>query len=163
MSDFKQSLEHRLAIGNGLRKAYQEGRHKTTHTLETKKKISLSKVGKIGYWARKRRPEITGENHYNWKGGSKHLERVMFKTQMQRAVFERDDYTCQLCGVRGAALQVDHIRSWAEYVDLRFNINNCRTLCQKCHYKITFGKPMLREISTWGHNLHNLKEVISNF
>jgi 5-methylcytosine-specific restriction endonuclease McrA len=72
---------------------------------------------------------------------------------MQKQVFERDNYTCQLCGVRGVDLQVDHIQSWAEYVELRFSMDNCRTLCSKCHYKITFGRPMPETILGWGHNI----------
>ena len=36
---------------------------------------------------------------------------------------------------------------------VRFDINNCRTLCAKCHYQITFGKLMPKSIQGWGHNL----------
>ena len=49
-------------------------------------------------------------------------------------------------------MQVDHIQTWAEYTELRFNMNNCRTLCIECHYKITFGKPMPKNVKTWGKN-----------
>ncbi len=79
---------------------------------------------------------------------------------MQKAVFERDDYTCQMCGIRGVALQVDHIQSWAEYIELRFSMDNCCTLCMACYYKITFNKPMPKEIKSWGHNVkHITKEI----
>jgi hypothetical protein len=54
---------------------------------------------------------------------------------------------------RGVNLHVDHIQPWAEYVEGRFDMNNCRTLCVKCHYKITFGKEMPETIISWGHNL----------
>jgi 5-methylcytosine-specific restriction endonuclease McrA len=57
---------------------------------------------------------------------------------------------------KGCALQVDHIQPWAEYVELRFDINNCRTLCMACHYKITFGKDMPKGVTTWGHNLSQI-------
>lgn len=60
-----------------------------------------------------------------------------------------------MCGQRGVALQVDHIQPWAEYVELRFDINNCRTLCQGCHYQITFGKPIPSNVRAWGHNFIN--------
>lgn len=98
----------------------------------------------------------TGEKHWNWKGGITpidHAERVKFKREIQKKVFERDDYTCQICGIRGKDMTVDHIQSWAEYVELRFNIENCRTLCAKCHYQITFGKPMPPEVKAWGHHM----------
>lgn len=91
-----------------------------------------------------------------WQGGkcsNDYLERRRFRREVQKAVFERDDYTCQLCGVRGKNIQVDHIQPWAEYIEQRFSMDNCRTLCAQCHYKITFGKPMSENIRAWGHNL----------
>ena len=98
---------------------------------------------KFPYKARPtRKGKFAGENHWNWKGGvtSKNkLERSRFGQMIQKQVFERDDYTCQMCEQRGGKLQVDHIQSWKDYVELRFSIDNCRTLCQGCHYKITFG------------------------
>src|SRR3990167_3958521 len=97
-----------------------------------------------------------GENNPFWRGGlrsSDYIERRKFSKQIRKVVLERDDYTCQLCGERGGDLQVDHIQSWSEYVELRFNIDNCRTLCSNCHYKITFGKPMPPTVRAWGHNI----------
>jgi hypothetical protein len=111
---------------------------------EHKKNLSLAKMGKY-----------RGKDSPHWKGGissQDYLERRRFRNQIQKAVFERDNYTCQLCGVRGIDLQVDHIQSWAEYIELRFSISNCRTLCAKCHYQITFGKPMPAHIKAFGHN-----------
>ena len=73
------------------------------------------------------------KGHPNYfKGSGKtsidRLERQKFRNEIQRQVFERDSYTCQLCG-SGGNLQVDHIQSWKDYVELMFDINNCRTLC----------------------------------
>lgn len=96
-----------------------------------------------------------GEKSHLWKGGitpENRQERMKFRLTMQKLVFERDNYTCVLCGSQ-KDLQVDHIQPWAEYVDQRFNINNCQTLCAKCHYEITFGKPMPENVKAWGHNL----------
>jgi len=35
----------------------------------------------------------------------------------------------------------------------RFDLNNCRTLCMACHYKITFGTELPKDVPNWGHNL----------
>ena len=103
----------------------------------------------------KRCPQLQGENSSAWKGGitsKNRLDRVRFRHTIQKSVFERDNYTCQMCGERGGKLQVDHIQSWADYVELRFSMDNCRTLCMDCHYFITFGKKKPEGI-VWGHNM----------
>jgi len=112
------------------------GKH---HTLETREKMSLAKT---------KEEKFTG-----FKNSQNYLQRRVFKKQIQKQVFERDNYTCQLCMERGGDLQVDHIQSWSEYVELRFSLDNCRTLCAACHYQITFGRPMPSNVKGWGHNL----------
>ena len=106
----------------------------------------------------------SGSKHPRWKGGvtpEDVIERKRFQKKMQKAIFERDNYTCQLCGEKGD-LQVDHIQSWKDFIELRFDINNCRTLCSSCHYLITYGRKMPSRLRGWGHNLFmssNLKGV----
>lgn len=64
------------------------------------------------------------------------------------AVFERDGYRCTNCGDsnyegRGetCVLQADHIKPFALFPELRFNIKNGRTLCVPCHKNTgTFGR-----------------------
>lgn len=101
------------------------------------------------------RPHMAGENNHNWKGGitsKDKLTRVKFRKTMQLLVFQRDDFTCQICYKEGEYLQVDHIKKWSDYPELRFDMDNCRTLCMPCHYYITF-KRKLPEGVIWGHNL----------
>jgi hypothetical protein len=103
---------------------------------------------------------VKGYKHPNWKGGitpKDKFERAKFRRIIQKDVLRRDDYTCQMCGQRGGELQVDHIQSWKEYVELRFNINNCRTLCKSCHYKITFDKLIPDKNIHWGNNLKKVR------
>ena len=90
--------------------------------------------------------KIQGENHHNWKGGiTDENRRIRTSLEMKlwrRAVFERDNYTCQGCRVRGGKLHADHIKPFALFPEFRFAIDNGRTLCKECHMKTP----------TWGFN-----------
>ena len=110
-------------------------------SMETKKKISLSQIGK-------RKPNGSkakmGSKNPNWKGGispiNKRIRRSAKFFQWRKKVFERDNYTCQECGKRGNELHPDHIKQFAYYPELRFELSNGRTLCKECHLKTkTFG------------------------
>ena len=49
-------------------------------------------------------------------------------------VLERDKYTCQNCGIsKPKGLHVHHIKHFATHEDLRYDISNAITLCDKCH------------------------------
>lgn len=78
-----------------------------------------------------------GENHWNWQGGkTKSLKRLRGTSEYiswRKSVFERDEYTCVLCNVRGVTLNADHILPFAFFPELRFDISNGRTLCEECH------------------------------
>lgn len=117
----------------------------------SRKCFGISQRGKRAWNKGMKFPEWRGQNNTNWRGGCNQLERSRFKNEFQKKVFERDNYTCQLCGKRGGYLQVDHIQPWAEYVEGRFDINNLRTLCMDCHYFVTFGKKKPKNI-LWGHH-----------
>ena len=57
----------------------------------------------------------------------------------RKQVFDRDDYTCQRCGVRGAKMNAHHKLSYANYHDLRYDISNGITLCVPCHKAVHRG------------------------
>ena len=90
------------------------------------KNLSLSHIGKM-----------TGESNPRWKGGITPINQKVRTSPAYAAwrkhVFQRDDYTCQACGVRGVELHADHELPFAFYPDLRFEILNGRTLCVPCH------------------------------
>ncbi len=88
--------------------------------------------------------------HPNWDGGISYPERTRFNNTIRSLILERDDYTCQMCGERGGKLQVDHIKNWCDHEDLRFDVDNCRTLCMACHYEVTYGRKMSNTIKNWG-------------
>lgn len=84
-----------------------------------------------------------GENSPNWRGGIP-LSRALRQTEEYRlwrkAIFERDGYKCVWCG-NGGYLQADHIKRFSEYPELRYVVDNGRTLCVGCHRKTaTFGR-----------------------
>lgn len=53
--------------------------------------------------------------------------------EWRTAVFSRDDFTCQMCGVRGHKMNAHHIKPFAKYPDERLNVMNGVTLCAECH------------------------------
>lgn len=84
-----------------------------------------------------------GENNPRYKGNNirnRNIISVQYQYKKWRKdVFVRDDYTCKKCGLKGGRLNAHHIKEWAEFPELRFDIDNGITLCEPCHYA-THGK-----------------------
>lgn len=80
-----------------------------------------------------------GEQSNLWRGGVTPINlaiRASIEYRLWReAVFKRDNYTCVWCGASGTGvvLNADHIKQFAYYPELRFAIDNGRTLCIPCH------------------------------
>ena len=147
---YKMSEEHKhkLSLAHKGKKFSEEHKNKIglasaifrigkKHSPETRKKISEAQKGKP-------RPYQGGKNHYNWKGGitpENMRIRQSFEYKLWRiAVFERDNYTCIWCSARSGKgkkviLNADHIKEFCNYPELRFAIDNGRTLCLDCHKK----------------------------
>ena len=103
---------------------------------EHRKKLSLAHKGilPINIW---KKGEYSGSKHWNWKGGITPIHIKLRNSEeyklWRKAVFERDNYTCIWCGIKGGKLHADHIKPFALYPELRLAIDNGRTLCIKCH------------------------------
>lgn len=77
-----------------------------------------------------------GERNNHWKGGvtpenQKARHSIEFKIWRAK-VFQRDNFQCVRCGATGS-LHPHHIKSFAEYPELRFDLSNGITLCKNCH------------------------------
>lgn len=138
------------------------------HTEETKQKISANSKHvapwegktfsddhkrKISEW-HKSHPKL-GESNPSWRGGVTSLNRIIRRSAALRSwrkkVLNRDDFTCQVCDNKGGKLQVDHIKPFAYFPELRFDVENGRTLCVECHKKT----------DTYGWNLYHARLAIS--
>ena len=83
-------------------------------------------------------PANRGKNHKDWQGGITPINEKLRKSieykLWRKAVFERDNYTCIWGGKEhGSKLHADHIKPFALFPELRFAIDNGRTLCKDCH------------------------------
>lgn len=115
-------------------------------TEQTKEKIRQGNKGKI--YSPETRRKISeskrGEKSHFWRGGvssenEKFRKSVEYKL-WREAVYSRDNWTCCWCFQRGGTLQADHIKPWAYFPELRFAIDNGRTLCVDCHKRTdTYG------------------------
>lgn len=152
---FKKGIALRSFLG---RKHSDEAKSKISakkkgykHSEEWKKR--MSKIQKeIGnhppvtrYWLGKNRSEETkkklseslrGSKSSLWKGGVSKANQIIRSSLEYRlwrsAVFQRDQRKCIWCG-SSENIQADHIKPFAFFPELRFAIDNGRTLCKKCH------------------------------
>jgi len=77
-----------------------------------------------------------GDKHPRWNGGARTNTEQRQTAEVRawrKKVFARDGYTCQECGQKGGRLNADHILPFALFPELRTEVRNGRTLCEKCH------------------------------
>ena len=68
--------------------------------------------------------------------GDSAKKRITWKYRSWRTgVLKRDNYTCTKCG-KTSNLEVHHIKRFADYKELRHDIDNGITLCEKCHKEL---------------------------
>jgi 5-methylcytosine-specific restriction endonuclease McrA len=137
----------------------------TKESLITRQKKSLARLGPLNpLWGRGhtqesrhkmsqvRRGNKMGAQNSNWRGGVTRLAHCIrtnvYYQEWRQAIFERDNYTCQLCNKRGGDLNVDHFpKTFAEILkefsiksiedaiacEALWDTENNRTLCVACH------------------------------
>lgn len=141
----KLSEEHKdkvrkSRLGRKNSEASKEKIRGRKHTVEELKKMRGRKLS--AEHKRKLLGKTTGEKNGMWKGGiTPETQKIRNSLEMKiwrLAVFERDNYTCVWCGAKSkkgvrVVLNADHIKPFAYYPELRFAIDNGRTLCVPCH------------------------------
>ena len=137
--DVKPSLDRVMYCSTSCAKKGKPSPNKgKIASLKTRRKQSLAKYG------------FRGEKHWNWKGGSS-----MYKTMRGRIdwknwrekVFEKDNYTCQLCGKRNLEIHPHHFIGLTYKPELAYKIDNGITVCKNCHYLIHSSQEL--QVSGW--------------
>ena len=85
-----------------------------------------------------------GELSRFWKGGVT-KQNILIRSsvsykQWRRKIMVRDNFTCRDCSKVGGKLEVDHIKPFAFFPELRFAESNGKTLCHDCHVKTNFNR-----------------------
>lgn len=105
------------------------------HSVETRLKLSNAHKG--------------SRSHF-WKGGLTPINlRIRLSVEYRlwrQSVLTRDGFMCVWCG-SNKMLEADHIKPFAYFPELRFAIDNGRTLCKPCHLTT----------ETWGNRNYKFK------
>jgi len=137
-----------LANGFGFKKGHPD------YLTEESKKIlaECSRTRKRSRWGEKSKKKLSASLRRYWdKVGRKKCGYRKRKCQKciewRKKIYERDNYTCQYCGLRGVYLEAHHIKSWKFYPKERHKLNNGLTLCLECHKKTpNYKKKALKQI-----------------
>ena len=116
-----------------IKKAWNKGLH-LWNGGGFKKGMTPSNKGKKCFYVSERNrinnPQKKGELASRWIGGCAEYQK--------RQALIRDDYTCQICGMREIEIMViDHIKPKALFPELKTELNNLMTLCPNCHARKT--------------------------
>jgi hypothetical protein len=116
------------------------------HTAEAKAKMSKAKLGKPApmkgrYLTLEQRVKLSCVNRgikvEDFNDFTTELSKVernkLTSAKLHITCFERDDYTCLKCSIRGGTLNAHHLNSWKHFPEQRFDVNNLVTLCDPCH------------------------------
>jgi len=118
------------------------------YTEESKKKMSESHKGTTP-WNKgltkydDKRLNYIRPTLFKDKGKSTENMKIRKSAKMKwwrNSIFKRDNYTCNDCKQIGGSLNAHHIKPFALYPKVRFDLDNGKTLCVPCHEKTdTYG------------------------
>lgn len=147
-----EASKRKMSLARVGKPAWNKGKKSSE---ETRQRLSESHKGiKPSLVARKKRGESLKRAYLegrrsNWKGGITPINqtiRASLEYKLWReAIFKRDNWTCIWCRAKSGkghivVLHADHIKPFALFPELRFAIDNGRTLCEPCHKTTdTFG------------------------
>lgn len=133
-----RGTNHKENLLNGRPKGWH-------HTEETKEKVRQASIerGAVPY-LKNGKHHLKGKRGkaiHNWKGGITPERQAFYRSdewkRAAKAVWTRDDATCQRCGTRKQRdmpkFHVHHIVSFA-VESLRADVSNLVLLCPDCHY-----------------------------
>ena len=79
--------------------------------------------------------------------------------QWRLDILKRDKHCCKMPGCKSKRrLNVHHIRKWASYSALRYDIHNGITLCYSCHKLITGKEEAYADLFTYIVSLYDRKK-----
>jgi 5-methylcytosine-specific restriction endonuclease McrA len=145
---------HRRGFCNDCFKQYRTPNLVSLCCLYCKKEFRDRECKQRKYCSRRctdlhKRVTQAGGNSHFWQGGitaeTRRLRSSAQYKQWRDAVFARDGYACVVCDRKRkpgdrVELEADHIRSWAEFPELRFEVSNGQTLCKECHKRtLSYG------------------------
>ena len=154
-------FRNRKVCGMKCRNKYFSGLYKgKKRPKEVGEKISKGLMGKklsVEHRLALSVSHLKEDTVYNF---TNNVRRNVRYSEWRKTIFERDDYTCQICGIRGGKLHVDHIKMLSTIVrELEvklgrqltlldalqskeiWDLENGRTLCVPCHKKTpTWGR-----------------------
>ena len=144
--------------GKKLTEAHKVALRKKHRPLSeyTKRKMSENRMGKKLplEWRKNISSGQIGEKGNNWQGGITPINNSIRKSfeyrEWRKAVFIRDNYTCQECSRKRkkgdrVIIQAHHKKSFSLYPKLRFIVSNGKTLCKECHMETkSYGKNIVK-------------------
>jgi len=144
----------------------KESRDKLRKAMKSDEYIEKCRVAKIGEL--NGMFGIRGEENAKWNPNKtreqRHKDRKLFENKEWRnKVFERDNYICQITGIRGGRLVAHHLDGYCLNIEERFKTDNGITISESVHklfhHNYGSGKNTRKQFEEFKQN-YNLTSAI---